>query len=158
MNLIQRLLLALVIIVVIGGAIKLFGLNELDVCDDSDLIENMTESPWKLEGGRQTIEFTESGTFTLSRPFNNDGVSSYQGTYRLLDDCHLLFPNAESSSEYSGVEIRHVELTFLTKGELSSSTGKTVEIDFTTTRYNTLMLSGVTYYKEWDFPHLTSGE
>lgn len=157
MNLLQRILLAFGIIVVIGGAIKLLGLNDLDACDDSDLIQNLSECPWKLEGGRQIIQFNENGTFTLSRPFNNDGVSSYQGTFRLLDDCKLLFPNAKSGSEYDGVEVRHVELTFLTNGELSSSTGETVDIDFITTRYNTFMLSGVAYYKEWDFPELTKG-
>lgn len=155
MSILNRILLALGIIIVVGGTIQLFGLNNLDVCDNSDLIENLTESSWRLEGGRQMIEFTENGTFTLSRPYNNDGVSSYQGTYRLLDDCQLLFPNAKSSSEYSGVEMRHVELTFLTDGELSRSTGKNVEIDFTTTRYNSFMLSGVTYLKKSDFPELT---
>lgn len=155
-NLFQRILMAIALIIVVGGAIKLFGLNELDVCDDSDLIESLTQCPWKLEGGRQEIQFTESGQFTLSRPFNNDGVNLYRGTYKLLDDCHLLFPNAKWGSEYSGVEIRHVELIFLTDGELSQSTGKRVEIDFTSTRHNTFSLSGVTYLKEWDFPALTS--
>lgn len=155
MNSLQRILLILGIIVIIGGAVKLFGLNELDVCDDSDLIQNLTESPWKLEEGRQMIQFDKNGAFTLSRPYNNDGVNSYQGTYRLVDDCHLLFPNAERSSEYRGVKTRHVELSFLTDGELSRSSGKVVEIDFTTRRYNTILLSGVTYYKEWDFPQLT---
>lgn len=155
MNLLQRILIGFGIIIAISGAIKLFGLNDLDVCDNDDLTENITESPWTLEGGKQSIRFTESGTFNLTRPFNNDGVDSYHGTFRLLDDCHLLFPNAKSGSEYDGVEVRHVELTFLTNGELSSSTGKMVEIDFTTNRNNTFMLSGVTYYKEWDFPQLT---
>lgn len=155
MNVIQRILLILGIIIIVGGAIKLFGFDKLDVCDDSDLIQNMTESSWKLKGGQQMIEFNENGTFTLNRPFNNDGVSLYQGTYRLLNDCHLLFPNAEIGSEYRGVEIRHVELNFLTDGELNRLIGKTIEIDFTSSRYNTLNLHGTTYYKEWDFSELT---
>ncbi len=150
-----RILLIVIIIVLIGGAIKLFGLNELDVCDDSDIIENLTESTWKLEGGRQAIFFNEDGTFNLTRPFNNDGVNNYSGTYSLVNDCHVLFPNAKSGSEFDGVEIRHIKLNFNTNGELSQSMGMSLEIDFASNRYTTFTLSGTTYFKEWNFPELT---
>lgn len=158
MNLITRLLVAIGIIALIGGAIMLLGLNNLNVCDDADLTQNLIESPWTLEGGRQTIQFNEDGTFKLNRTFSNDGVTQYKGTYRLLDDCHFSSPQAHRSSTLHDVRVRNIEVTFLTDGELSRSTGKSLTIEFTSIRHNTLNLHGTTYYKEWDFPQLTKSK
>ena len=106
MNLIPRLLVAIGIIALIGGAIMILGLNNLDVCDDADLTQNLIESPWKLEGGRQMIQFSEDGSFILSRTFSNDGIIHYRGNYRILNDCYFAFPKH--------IEVQHfVALVFV---------------------------------------------
>ena len=145
MNLIKRLLLAFGIIVVIGGGIQLFGLNELDICDNDDLIENLCESNWKTEGGRNLLVFNENGTFSLN---TNNGANNVDGTYQLSNDCNLIFPNAKSGSDFDGVLGRKVVLKIQDVGG--------TEISLSSTVYNSFILKDLgTMLKESDFKHLT---
>lgn len=145
-----------IIIIILGGTIKLFRLNEIDVCDNDDLIQNITESGWSVEGGRQGIQFNEDNTFVIRRPFNNDGIKEYHGKFTLIDDCKVIFPNAKWLSEFDGVMSRHIELEIITNGELSRKIGSTLKIDFADNRYTSFSLNGTTYLKTSKFEHLTS--
>ena len=141
----NRILLIIGIIVVVGGAIKLFGLNKLDVCDNDDLIENLCESNWKTEGGLNLLKFHENGNFSLT---TNNGANNVEGTYQLLNDCQLIFPNAKSGSEFDGIMGRHVVL--------SVSRGGTTKIQLSSDVYTSFILKDVgTMLKESKFKHLT---
>jgi hypothetical protein len=148
MNLIQRLLFALFIIFLIGGVVKILGINKLDVCDNEDLINNMTESKWTIEGGAQSITFLENGRFVLFRGYTNDGVRKYNGNYRLLE--------CKESSKVA--DSRDVELIFLTDGELIDEIGNSIKIYFTSENYDIIHLGNVSYYKVSKYENLTKGD